>query len=516
MRKSLPIFYSALLLTAVNLLLRFVSTSFQVHISSRIGAEGVGLLQLVLSVGALAITAGMAGIRTATMYLTADALGRKQQENISRILRFCLLYSILFSGGVSLCLYGFAPWIAHRWIGNPNTLDAIRLYCCFLPIICLTGCMTGYYTAENRISTLALIEIGEQLFYMTVTMLILNLWSHQDPERACKAVILGSGISAAFTLLMLVLFKNRSYGKAKGQPQIIKKLLSTALPLAAADNIKAGISTAENLMVPKRLALFVGEISPLATFGVVTGMVFPVLMFPAAILFALAELLIPELAKCAAAENRARIRYLVTKGLRVSAIYGCICGGILYLIAEPLCDGLYRNPDAGKFLKLYSLLTPMLYCDAITDAMTKGLGQQTYCVKYNIITSAMDVALLYILLPTLGMKGYFFSFLVTHLLNFMLSIRRLFKITGLRLPFYLPASLISITVISAFAATGFSSVITRIASFLLMLGALLAILGIVRKRDIAWLKGIVYRKTRQANARRVTGHNAFNTSKTNA
>gem|GEM_PF-2543723 len=72
MPKKLPIFYSALLLTGVNLLLRLVGTSFQVYISGRIGAAGVGLLQLTMSVGSLAMVTGIAGVRTATMYLTAE------------------------------------------------------------------------------------------------------------------------------------------------------------------------------------------------------------------------------------------------------------------------------------------------------------------------------------------------------------------------------------------------------------------------------------------------------------
>ena len=90
MHRKLPIFYSALLLTGVNLLLRLVSTSFQVHISARIGPEGVGLLQLVMSVGGLAMTAGIAGVRTATMYLTAEELGKKKPENtiFRRVLKF--------------------------------------------------------------------------------------------------------------------------------------------------------------------------------------------------------------------------------------------------------------------------------------------------------------------------------------------------------------------------------------------------------------------------------------------
>ena len=83
MPKRLPIFYSALLLTGVNLLLRLVGTSFQVYISGRIGAAGVGLLQLVMSVGGMALIAGMAGIRTSAMYLTAEELGKGRRQNAS-------------------------------------------------------------------------------------------------------------------------------------------------------------------------------------------------------------------------------------------------------------------------------------------------------------------------------------------------------------------------------------------------------------------------------------------------
>ena len=79
------------MLTFVNLLLRLVGTSFQVYLSSRIGAAGIGLLQLVMSVGSLAMVAGIAGIRTATMYLTAEELGRKQAKNVTWVLSGCFL-----------------------------------------------------------------------------------------------------------------------------------------------------------------------------------------------------------------------------------------------------------------------------------------------------------------------------------------------------------------------------------------------------------------------------------------
>ena len=128
MSKKTPIFYNALLLTGVNLILRMVSTSFQVYISGRIGAAGVGLLQLVLSVGGMAKTAAMAGIRTATKYLTAGELGRRKPENIRHVLSVCVTYSILCSAVVAAVLYLLSPAAALYWIGDERTTEAIRLF----------------------------------------------------------------------------------------------------------------------------------------------------------------------------------------------------------------------------------------------------------------------------------------------------------------------------------------------------------------------------------------------------
>jgi len=490
--RKLPIFYSALLLTGVNLLLRFVSTSFQVFLSGRIGAAGIGLLQLVLSVGSLAMTAGMAGIRTATMYLCAEELGRKRPENVRWMLSGCLLYSILISGLLAFSLYFFAPVIAERWVGDARTVDGIRLYGSFLPVTCLCGVMTGYFTAANRIGTLAAVEVAEQLLFMVLTMTVLTLWAGSDPAKACRAVILGSGAGSCLTLLLLVFLRIREKSPAAPRIPVAGRLMNAAVPLALADVLKSGISTTENLIVPKRLALYPEVEDPLASFGTVCGMVFPVLMFPAAILFGLTELLIPELARCAAAGSSQRIRYLAMRSLRIGLLYSCLVCGIEFLLAGPLCLRLYGNPDAAVWLRRFSLLIPMLYCDALTDAMTKGLGQQKACVRYNILTSFLDVVFLYLLLPKYGMDGYFFSFLVTHAINFLLSLRRLLKLTGklLSVRFCLTVLL------SAAVSVGLSSLISHpilsACGFLPLLFSLLTLSGALTKEDLRWLRQLIH------------------------
>ena len=488
------IFYSALVLTGVNLLLRLVGTSFQVYLSGRIGAAGIGLLQLSMSVGSLAMVAGMGGIRTAAMYLTAEELGRGSSQNLTWVLSGCTLYSVLFSGTVSFLLYTFAPWIAENWIGDIQTIPSLRLFAAFLPVVCLCGVMTGYFTAAERIGTLAAVEVAEQITSMALTMGMLMAWAGSDPGRACLSVVLGSALGSCLTLSCLVILRLRERPGTGPRIPVRHRLMETALPLALADDLRTGINTAENLMVPRRLALCGAVESPLAAFGIVSGMVFPVIMFPAAILFGLNELLIPELARCRAAGQTKRIRYLVGRSLRISMVYGLLFCGLLYLLADALCLRLYNSLDAADSIRLYGLLVPMLYCDAVTDAMTKGLGQQKICVRYNIITSAMDVAFLYLLLPDYGMTGYFVSFFVTHLINFLLSLRRLLKITGQRIPFHSPVLAVSGCLLAVFAAGFLPSPALQVMAYLSILACSLFLCRVLCREDLQWFFGLIRKK----------------------
>lgn len=494
MPRKLPIFYSALMLTGVNLLLRLAGTTFQVYLSSRIGAEGIGLLQLVMSVGSMALVAGMAGIRTATMYLTAEELGRKKPGSVVWVLSGCVVYSVLCSSAVAAGIYVYAPVLASRWIGSPDTVDSLRLFAAFLPVNCLAGVMAGYFTGANRIGTLAAVEVAEQICSMICTVSLLTLWAGHDAGRSCQAVVLGSGLGTCLTLSCLVILRLLERSKASRPLPVARRLLQTAVPLALADDLRTGITTLENLMVPKRLALYGGVLSPLAAFGTVCGMVFPILMFPVAILYGLTELLIPELARCRAAGSGQRVSHLVQKSLRVALLYGTVCGGLLFLNADALCRALYKSDEAGTYLRWFSLLAVMLYCDTVTDAMIKGLGQQKHSVCYNILTNTMDVAFLYILLPKYGIRGYFASFLVTHVINFRLSIGRLLKITGERIPLRVPVLTLTAAVFALWVSGFLAAPLLRTGAFLTVLTCLLFLLKILSREDLIWLKGLICKK----------------------
>lgn len=487
----------ALMLTGVNLLLRFAGTAFQVWLSGRIGAGGIGLLQLVLSVNMLALTLGTAGGRTTAMYLSAAELGRGRKDNADRLLGGCFVYSITCSAAVSTALFLFAPVLADRWIGSPDALGALRTWAAFLPVICLCGVMTGYFTAAQRIGTLAAVEVAEQLFSIAVTTLCLSVTAPGDRSGSCRAVVLGSCAGAVLTLSCLMVLYARSAGRERSRIPVAAPILKCALPLALADDLKAGVSALENLMVPRRLALYPSLSDPLAAFGKISGMVFPVLMFPSAILASLAEVLIPELARCAAVGSKRRIRYLVRRNLRLTLLYGLFCGGILFLLSDALCARLYPGHEIAPLLQRFSLLVPMLYCDIVSDAMTKGLGQQAACARYSILSNLVDVALMFFLLPRYGIDGYFVSFTLTHALNFGLGLRRTLLISGVKLRPLFPLLSIGAAAFSVMGGCCFTGTPRRAAAFAGLFFALCFYTGVLGKGDLRWLRNLFFGQQKQ-------------------
>ena len=145
-------------------------------------------------------------------------------------------------------------------------------------------------------------------------------------------------------------------------------------------------------------------------------------------------------------------------------------------------------------LRMYALLAPMLYCDAITDAINKGLGQQQTAVRYNIFTAALDVLFLFLLLPRYGMIGYFISFCITHLINFILSLGLLIRTVKISIPLHIPILTISATLAAAYGAEFVTGELWQMIAYCGLIGSLLVLFRVVSMADLRWVRGLIYPK----------------------
>ena len=424
---------STLLLTLANLVMRGVSMLFQVYLTGQVGAAGIGLLQLIMTVHAFSITVGTSGLRVAAMYLSAEEYGLRRPEGIRQAMFWCLGAGFLLSALVGSFMALGAEKLALYWIKDLRAADSLRLLGITLPLTCLSAILAGYFTAVNQVGRLVIVEIADRVATVGATVWLLGLGVAHDLSHACISIVGGGAIASlgSLAVLLMMLYINcRRCGKPDSGYDMGRRLRKICIPVAFNDYLRSGLGTLEQFLIPYGLTRSGGSRShALADYGTIQGMVFPVMMFPSTVLFAVADLLVPELALCRAQNNQRRIRYLTEVCLQRGVLFSAVVAGLLFVLADPLGLLLYESSAAGKYLRLFAPLVPVLYLDCIVDGMHKGLGQQVYCVRINTLTNLLDVIGLYLLLPNWGIGGYFFTYTVTHCINFYLSLRRLLALS---------------------------------------------------------------------------------------
>lgn len=493
-------FYGAMLLTAGSLGLRLVQMAFQVYISGVMGAAGLGRMQLIMTIGGFCAILASGGVRIAVTYLTAQEAGMDHPSGVRSAVRCCGLYggalSLFVAGALLLLSDKLAVW----WVEDPSAAVPLRIFGVFLPVTVEWSVLAGYYTAAGRITELVGLEFFERLSSIVLVVLGIS-FTAIDP---CTVIFLGSSLATAmsFCILLVRYYKTVWHIVPAEGPAMMMRLIKVSVPLGLNDILRSGLGTVENILVPKGLRMGGqdGE-AAIAAYGTVCGMVFPVITFPSVILYSISDLLVPEMARCQAKGRGERVRFLADKCLRLTVFLAAGAAGLGLGLGIEMGYLLFSSRQAGEYICVFSLLVLMLYPDAITDGMLKGLGQQIHSVRYNTLTSFLDVAMLAVLLPRNGMGGFLCAFTVSHGINFYLSLRRLMQVTGYRPKFYgtLKAALcccLGLIALHFFPRpAGLLGTLLGAGIFLLVYGLSLLGTGALSRGDLCWLSGMMKRKT---------------------
>lgn len=429
---------NALVMSAAGIILRCVAVSFNVYLTEKLGAEGIGLYTLVMSVYGFGVTLATSGINLAATRLTAEAAGEGREGELGRAMRCCIGYSLFFGGLASVLLFLLAPFISTHWLEDGRTLPALRLLACSLLPVALTAALGGYFTGVRRVWKNASVQIASQGLRVFLTVNALQIFLPAGLEYACIGVVLGGTLAEFISFFLLWLGyvgdrRRHAPGPKELPPAapIWRKLISIAVPVAVSTYARSFLLTLEHLLIPICLRKNgAGREASLAAYGTLHSMVMPILLFPSALLGAVSGLLIPEMAEYRADGRQAQIRRIAARCLRLTLIFSIGTAGIMSCHAYSLGTVIYQSPDAAEYIRLLAPLVPVMYLDGTVDAILKGLGEQVYSMNVNILDALLSVVLVLVLLPKRGVMGYVAVLYVCELFNGVCSLYRMLRITG--------------------------------------------------------------------------------------
>jgi len=431
--------YNTLLLTTASLIIRGIGLSFQVYLSNKIGAAGIGLFQLIMSVQILAVTFAVSGIRFAVCRLVSEEIGLDNPLGIRAAVKRCLIYGLSFGLTAGLILYFGAHRIGAVWVGDNRTVLSLRILALSLPLISVSSVMGGYFTAVQRIVKSSSAQIFENIVRIVAVMLFLRLVPSENLEYACAAVsvgnVLGEILSVALVMILYFLDVRRYGAKRKKHPGMTRRMLHIALPMALSAYARTALGTLQHLLVPKGLQKSgVSAEAALASYGTISGMVLPVILFPIAVFSSISEMLVPDLTDAQMRGDTALANRIINRTLSVCLFFSIGVCGIFFAYASDLGFAVYHSAESGNFIRIFAPLVIVMYMDTVTDGMLKGLGQQMHSMTYNILDALLSVIMVYFLLPKYAVAAYVFTIFFTESFNFVLSIRRLSRVAAVAVP----------------------------------------------------------------------------------
>lgn len=433
-------FKNGILLTLVALSMRGVGLFTSSYISRVVGAQGIGLYTLIMTLYGFALTFAMSGISLAMTNLVAASTA-KGERAVSSVVRAGALYALCFGGAATAVLFLFAPFFGETVLSDARTVLPIRILALSLLPEALLAVFTGYFVGVRRVANNAVLQVAGQIFKLFLTFFLVGRVSTQGIESACAALSVCVTLTDAALLSVAILqFLHSRRGKERAESlEAISPVCRMAFPLAVSAYLRSALLTLEHILIPKRLRLYgQSAAASLASYGVLHGMALPLVLYPMAPLTSFAGLLVPEFAEANAANDKRRCERMCEKTLRAALWYGIGTASFLSLFSEELGHIFYDSTEAGRYIAMLAPVVPIMYLDHVTDQMLKGIGEQVASMWINITDSFLSVVLVYFLLPVLGVFGYAVMIIGMELYNFLLSFRRLRRRISFRL-----ASLVS-------------------------------------------------------------------------
>lgn len=426
-----------MILTLTGLLTRAAGFFYKIFLSRTIGAAQIGLFQLTLPVYAFCTAISCGGIQTAVSRFTAECYAGKDKRSALRMLACALLLSGGLSCACAATLFFGASWIARSFLLEPSCTVLLQIVALSVPFSAVHGCIGGFFIGRKNVSVPSAAQFIEQFLRITAVLLFYSFSQKGGRPMDASVMALGqtAGELAAALFCVCHLFfgkvspfspdpnlpadgssseqETRKHQKAHSLRPIVhrsdlNRILSVSLPLGLNRMLVCVLQGIEAALLPQMLQRSGCDASQaLALYGTLTGMALPLILFPTAITTSLGTLLLPAVSEARALRQGKKISGTVDASFQGSLLLGLFFLGAFLLFGGSIGGLLFHSSLAGVYTRKLALLCPFLYINTTLASILHGLSATMSVTVWNIVGFGMRLVSIVLLVPDVGIDGYF-------------------------------------------------------------------------------------------------------------
>ncbi|MBR3145108.1 MAG: oligosaccharide flippase family protein [Clostridia bacterium] len=427
-----PLFIkNAVILTASSVVLRLLGVIFKVWVAAKVGGEGMGVYQLVLSVYWFFCAFSGTGVSVAVTRLCADCIAIKRDfRPVIKKAVIITAFTAVFSAAI---MFFFSSFISKTAVGSEDYSLCFKVLSLSVFPVGITSVIRGFFFSVRRAGVSAASGVFEQTARIIIAYILVRVFSPYGIVAVCTALTVGDTASEILCMLWLLINYKIKVKKYIGEmpPYICgwHKVLRISFPLTAGRYLSMALRTAENIMVPRGLKKSgINYNSALETFGNIKAMALPVLLFPSSFFSAVSSLVVPEISSAAAARHTLVVKGITENIIKLTSIVSVIFAATFAFCGKEIGELLYKSTGVGILLCVLAPLVPLMFIDVVSDGLIKGLDCQRFSFWCSVSDSAIRLLAVIFLLPAYGIFGYllimYFSNFYTASLNLFMLIKK--------------------------------------------------------------------------------------------
>lgn len=406
---------------------RFMGFFYRIFLSHTFGEEGVGLYQLVFPIYALCFSLTSAGIELALSRCIAARMTKGKHKEARELLYTSLFLTVTASVIVTLILQKYSLPISQAFLHEPRCADLLVILSYAFPFASVHSCICGYYFGLKQTGIPAVSQFVEQTARI-LSVYLLYLYGVRVGIRfgvsiAVAGLIAGEIFSSVFCLRALLgrhVLASLSRFHFRGCTRHSRELLALSVPLTASRVLLNLLQSIEAVSIPVRLQSYGMSLSEsLSTYGVLTGMALPCILFPSAITNSVSTMLLPTVAEIQALNHRQELTSLVRKVTYSCIFLGSICCVSLLCFGKWVGTILFHSPMAGDYIITLAWMCPFLYTNNTLISMINGIGKTTLSFGINSSSLGIRIASVFLLIPAFGIEGYLWGLLASQVCIFL-------------------------------------------------------------------------------------------------
>ena len=421
-----------LLLTLAGVLTRIIGFFYRIFLSRLIGAEGLGIYQLLSPVMALGSATTAAGIQTAISRFVSSELAQNNPAGARLYFRIGLFLSLLLSAATGFVIWKYADFIGVSMLGDVRCIPLLKIISLSFVPCCIHACINGYYYGRKRAVIPAISQILEQVIRVAGVWLVADIQMQRGqlvtPQIAVWGILFGELASSLYSVTMICFFSERTENK-KTVPnpsvppssirltKIAKDLCSMAVPLTCSRILLSLCQSAEALLIPIKLRDFgYTNSDALSVYGILTGMVFSTIMFPCVLSNSLSVMLLPAIAEANSRKQYNLVQKAIRRTTQLCVILGLVCTSGFLLCGNWIGIHLFHNTLAGIYVRTLSWICPFLFLASTLCSILHGLGKATLTMLINLAGAAIRIIFVVAGIPRIGLSAYLWGMLASQIL----------------------------------------------------------------------------------------------------